>query len=319
MAIPITFNEQTLSIEPGQCLLDIAEENNLNIPSSCRSGNCQTCLVKVENGDIPTESQQGLHANQKQQGYALACQLKPASPLTIRSRDFSQLHNATVIHKDIITKDILLLRVEASLSWRAGQFITIWKDNNVGRPYSIASLPHDGYLEFYIKRHNQGTVSEWLFHDINVGESLKISDATGNCFYSESMSQKPILLIGSGTGLAPLIGIIKDAVMQGHSKDINLFLSNKHFDQTYLHTELEAISTANPCFRFWSILQNEEQSGFITGDLKSIVSKQHSDLKNWCVFLCGAPSLVQSLQKQCFLSGASLSDIFSDPFITAKK
>ena len=316
-AVQICFNQQELSLVPGQSLLEAALDNQLAIPNSCRSGVCQTCLIKVKDGKIPPEAQKGLSENQVQQNLALACQLRPTEAITVSNVQTSSRHRATVIEHTLVNDSVLRLRLAADIDWFPGQYLTIWKDEIVGRPYSIASLWHENFLEFHIKLHEQGLVSQWLYQNLQCGDCVEISEARGNCFYHNSMQSKPLLLIGAGTGLAPLFGIAREALAQSHPARIDLLLTNSQLNQTYMHDELRQLAKVHPNFFFESILKDETVEGFTHVDILSLLKQQYPSLQHWCVFICGAPQLVQALQKQCFLRGASLANIFSDPFITS--
>ncbi len=314
----VIFNQQALSIDPGQSLLDAALQQNHDIANSCRSGICQSCLVHIEKGEAPPGSQQGLSENQKKQKLALACQLKPTAPLTISSTVRSKRYTTQVLAHTKLNDSVLKLRLQAPFDWFPGQFITLWKNQNLGRPYSIASTPVDGQLELHVKYHDKGKLSAWLHNEVNVGQDLEVSAPSGNCFYSQSMSDKPLLLVSTGTGLAPLYGVVRDALKQNHRQAIVLYSTFKNSAESYLHQELREIQQNYSNFCFHPILRDDSAAGYDTGDVNEIVKQHHETLRSWCIFLCGAPKTVQKLQRFSFLRGASMSDIYVDPFVSPK-
>ena len=310
----VIFNQQALSIGPGQSLLDVALNQNLNIANSCRSGVCQSCLVHIEEGEPPPGSQRGLSENQIKQNLALACQLKPTAPLTLSSTTSTKKFTTRVLASNKLNNSVLRLRLATPFDWFPGQFITLWKNQSVGRPYSLASLPNEQFLELHIKHHQHGELSSWLHTELEVGQEIEISGSKGHCFYSQSMQEKPILLAGIGTGLAPLYGILRDALNQNHTQPIILYIAFKNTEESYLYKELAELQYQHHNFSFHPILRDDNKAGYETGDIVEIVKQQHQKLQNWCIFLCGAPSPIQKLQRLCFLRGASMSDIYVDPF-----
>lgn len=315
-AVDICYNQQRLRIDYGQSLLEAALQHNLSIANSCRSGICQTCLVKITEGDIPPDAQKGLNHQQIQQNFALACQLKPQAFLNLESIDQQNFAMSQVVGHDKLNKDVLRLRLQVKQAFNPGQYLTIWQNEYCGRPYSIASLNQENILEFHIKRHESGQVSRWLHDEIVPGAELTISDAKGQCFYHPGLGGKTILLIGSGTGLAPLWGICRDALQQNHDQAIHLVTVNRKVSDLYLHTQLKILAAEYARFSYQAILTDDEYPDCFSGNVLDHLQLQYSKLQNWCIFICGAPKLVQKLQRQCFVNGASLGDIFTDPFLT---
>lgn len=88
-------------------------------------------------------------------------------------------------------------------------------------------------------------MSDWLCRHLAVGDTLLIEGPSGQCFYMPALDQ-PLLLAGMGTGLAPLYGIVRSALDQGHRAPIYLYAGAKHAEQCYLQTELFALAATHP-------------------------------------------------------------------------
>ncbi|GAB1269329.1 FAD-binding oxidoreductase [Aurantivibrio infirmus] len=315
----IVLNNRKLSIEDDESVLNASIRSKCGIPNSCRNGICQTCLIKVDQGCIPAAAQMGLNENQKKQNFALACQLFPKSDLTLHTLDKRRRVSATVIEHNSLNSKVLRLRLDANINWSPGQFLSVWKSSNVGRPYSIASLKSEGFVELHVKYHSQGEVSRWLHNQITIGNSINIGESHGNCFYNIAMRDRALILAGIGTGLAPLYGIVRDALMSKHVAPIHLLLAGSTIDDFYLIDELNRLDKEFDNFYFHPVLRDEKRKGFIEGEIANLVPEIIPTSKKWCAFLCGAPVFVQKIQKLCFLSGLPMADIFSDPFILNEK
>jgi NAD(P)H-flavin reductase len=186
----------------------------------------------------------------------------------------------------------------------------------VTRSYSLASLPREDFLELHVKRVPEGRVSGYFHDDAKLGDQLSLMGPAGDCFYTDRDLDQPLLLVGVGTGLAPLYGILRDALVRGHRGEIHLFHASLATPGLYYMDELYALADENeqvhytPCVLHGDAPRDGEQ-----GDLQQVLKKSKPDLKGWRVYVCGDPAIVNGLKQTCFMSGAKMTDIYSDPFV----
>ncbi len=334
----IIFDEKRIELDKGQTVLSALLDRDYDIPNSCQAGVCQSCIMQAVDGDIPAEAQTGLKDTLIVQGYFLACSCQPKTPLKIIKADAKALRsNATVIEHEFLGTNILRLRLktEHDFKYRAGQFITVWKNAKLGRSYSLASVADlDDSLELHIRRINDGKLSNWLHDEVKTGDILQIQAATGNCFYTPGQSEQKTLLAGTGTGLAPLIGIARDALQQGHQGDIHLIHGTTQSDELYLHKTLLEMERKHTQFHYHANVLNyndelKSENSLEDDSISSISSipleqqvvdvtaNSESNPAEWKVFLCGDEVIVNSLKKKLFLNGVSMTNIYSDPFVKA--
>jgi len=306
------YNDDVISTSDGESILDTLTRHSHEISSGCRSGVCQSCIMIAEAGTPSPQSQQGLSEPQKQLGYFLSCQCIPSEDMRVAQVDNQSLRtDATVIDKTLLSPDVIRLRLQAELNYLAGQYVTLWREDGVGRSYSLASLPEqDDFLEFHIKVIESGQFSPWVKETLNVGDSIQIQGPVGQCIFT-AMPAQPLLLAGIGTGLAPLYGILKQALSQAHSGSIHLVLGAREAAQFYLVDELTALATQHAQLTLHFISQDNQRHQ----DIYQFCQQTFPDLKPFRVFLCGADSFVQKMRKQCFLSGAGMSAISADSFL----
>ncbi len=227
----IFFDDKQIELNEGQSVLLGLLGHDYAIPNHCRAGVCQSCLMQAVDGDIPAAAQVGLKDTFKAQGYFLACCCQPNTPLHVMTaNDLALRCPAEVVAHELINPDVLCLKLKphSEFDYRAGQFISIWKNKNLTRSYSLASVKQlDESLELHIRRVPDGKVSGWLHDEVVVGDTLEIQAARGDCFYvaDKIPHETPhnILLAGTGTGLAPLIGIARDAIAQKHRGKIHAY------------------------------------------------------------------------------------------------
>jgi ferredoxin-NADP reductase len=226
--------------------------------------------------------------------------------------------SARVIEKQTLTADIvrLVFTHDDAFKFFAGQFVNLKRSDGLMRSYSIANTPHpDNLLEFHIRRLPNGQFSNWVHEELQVGDVLTLSEAQGSCLYLPGREEQALLLIGTGTGLAPLLGIINDALAQNHTGPIHLFHGSRHVDGLYLVNEMRELAAKFDNFYYTPCLSGENIiADFISGRVHDVALATTLTLKDWRVYLCGHPEMVSQTQRKAYLKGAKLSDIYMDAF-----
>jgi len=316
----ITFEGHDYECNQDETILESLTRHGLLIPSSCQSGVCQTCLSKAVKGTPPKEAQKGLKDTLAAQNYFLACICKPTEDMTLASANsMNQPIVGTLIEKTVLNETVVRLRLkcDAALDYKAGQFVNVeHPESHIVRSYSLASLPKEDFLELHVKRVPEGRMSGYLHDSMQVGESVSIMGPAGDCFYTDRDLTQPILMVGLGTGLAPLYGVARDALQQGHTGEIHIFHGSLAVQGLYYMNELYDLSeqfnhvTYTPC-----VMHGDVPKDGVQGDIQQILKAQMNQLKGWRVYVCGDPAIVKIIKQHCFMSGASMADIYSDPFV----
>ena len=227
---------------------------------------------------------------------------------------------ARLVEKTHLTADIvrIRLRTDQSFDFRPGQFINLSRADGLTRSYSIASLPMDGVIEIHVRKVPQGQMSRWLYEDARIGEQLGVRGPNGDCFYVPGRPDRLIVLIGTGTGLAPLLGIAFDALLSGHVGRIALFHGGRRPADLYMHADLITLSNARANFSYFpSALDHEGDPSVHKGRIDDYVESTFPDLTGAQVFLCGDPKIVQKLKELTYRLGAEADDIYADLFVSA--
>ena len=315
----VRYRDERCELTPGQSVLDALLERGHDIPHSCRTGTCQTCLMRAVEGTPPADSQKDLGPALRLRGHFLACVCRPDEDLTVALPAEGESTLTAVVRRleplngDILRVDLLL---DAPFDYRAGQFLNLFRDNALGRSYSLASVPGlDEHLELHVRRLPDGRVSGWIHDELRVGQTVPVRGPGGNCFYVPGQPEQPLLLIGTGSGLAPLYGIMRDALRQGHSGPIRLFHGSRSADGLYLTGELRELARAHAQLDYVPCVSGPDvPAHHAAGRVHDVALTDTPDLKSWRVFLCGHPEMVQQAQIRAYLAGASLNDIHADAF-----
>lgn len=314
----VTYGGQ--SFECGeQSVLETLTARGVHIPHSCGSGVCHTCMMQAVKGKAPPRAQDGLKPTLVAQEYFLACVCHPEEDMEIvLAKGAATRVEARVSAVEYLNADILGIRLKPAqaFDYRAGQFISVFKDEDTSRCYSLASVPSlDDELFLNVRKIPGGLVSGWFASELKTGDTLTISEATGDCFYVPGNAEQDILLIGTGSGLAPLYGIVRDALLNGHTGQIRLYHGNYNSAGFYLAEELRKIERAHPNFRYVPCVSEANgDDSYAQGMVLDIALRDNPDLKGWRVFLCGNPNMVTAAKRETYLSGAAIKDIYADPF-----
>lgn len=310
-----------LELLPGETVLDALLGAGLTVSSSCRAGACQACLVQATRGTPPAAAQQGLKESLRLEGFFLACQARPEADLEVSLSGARALEvPARVSGVEPLAADVLRVRLQTlrPLSFRAGQYITLARSDGLARAYSIANRPEERQdeVELHVRVLAGGRMSGWLAGKEALGADVSVRGAQGDCFYVPGNAQQPLTLIGTGTGLAPLWGVLHDALAHGHTGPIELWHGARDANGLYLQEELAALQKQYPQLSYRRcVLEGPAATSFEVGRLDAVVLEKIPSFAGRRVYLCGDPTLVQRLKRQVFLRGASLREIHADAFV----
>ena len=314
----IRYGDRLLEVGEEQSVLDCLTTQGEPIPHACRSGVCQSCLMRAISGTPPAASQEGLSDVLQLQKHFLACICHPREDLTIAlAGEAGAAISATVTQLEPLNADIMRVELEphVPVDYRPGQFINLFRTTELGRSYSIASLPEDGGIHLHVRHLPGGLVSSWVHETLRIGQTVEIRGPLGNCFYVPGKPEQALLLIGTGSGLAPLYGILRDALRHSHTGPIRLFHGSRSADGLYLTGELRELARTHAQFDYVPCVSGPDvPSQHATGRVHDVALTDTPDLKGWRVFLCGHPDMVQQAQMRAYLAGASLADIHADAF-----
>ncbi|RXU62764.1 hypothetical protein CW358_22085 [Pseudomonas protegens] len=306
----LTVGSRRWSVAPASNLLDALNQAGVAVPYSCRAGSCHACLVHCVQG-LPSDSRpDALSDEQRRRGWRLACQCQVVEDLQVETfnpqRDGQP---ARVIGLDWLSSSVLRLRLqpERPLRYRAGQHLVLWTATQVARPYSLASLPEeDRFLEFHLDCRHPGQFSD-AARQLQVGDTLSLGELRGGALhYDPDWQQRPLWLLAAGTGLAPLFGVLREALRQDHQGPIRLIHLAHDSSEHYLAKPLAALAANRPqlSVELW-------QGAELTAALAQLrlVSRQTLAL------LCGHPDSVEAFARRLYLAGLPRNQLLADVFL----
>lgn len=298
-------------------VLDALLRQGIEIPFSCRSGVCHVCLQQCSAGSIPPVAQKGLSPEMVKEGYFLACQCIPISDMQIAAP--TGLFETILVHsKEMLSPYVckILLEPPSDFAYQAGQFINVRRPDGVTRSYSLASLPAEDYfLELHVQRLDGGIMSNWLIDELQAGDAIDIQSAEGDCHYQPHAKNQPMLLISTGTGLAPLYGIVRDALHQQHQNEIQLYHGGRSTDRFYLHDQLRQLEQQHSNFHYHECVSGPDPvESTLPGRAHEVAFSRHFNVQHWQVYAAGLAEMVDSATLLAAQHGAAPQDIHSDAF-----
>jgi len=225
---------------------------------------------------------------------------------------------AVVNRKEILSDKVcrLLIESESLTDYRPGQFINLSRpEDGLTRSYSIANRVADYFIEIHVQRMNNGILSNWIFDELEEGGEIEIQGANGTAIYPDDITDKKILMISSGTGLAPHIGIIKDAIDHHHEGDIYIYHGSSLVEDAYFHHQMTQLASEYSNINYFScVATGSIPDDMYSGHADKLATLHHSKLKNYQVFLAGSPVMVESVRSDLMLRGVPAANIYADPF-----
>lgn len=315
----IIFKDQRYPLDSQESVLQCLLRHKIDYPHSCQAGICQSCLIKAKDGVVNADWQEGLPDTLKTQGYFLACLAKPKAPLEVATPESTECEvNAQIIDLKLLNENVMQvkLKVDDLAPWVPGQYLSLINPESTLRNYSIANIPtNEGFIELHIKIYPDGRMGQWLITKATKDTTVKLRGPFGRCFYyNPEQLAFNMLLAGTGTGLAPLIAIIKSALSQNHKGTITLVHGGVSDKDIYYQEPLKTLSQAFPSFVYDScVLQSQGQYPEASIEKRALM---HLNLpKETRAYVCGPKETTDKLKKHIFLAGVPSHAILSDVFL----
>lgn len=315
----IDFNNQSYPLEPRENVLQCLLRHGVDYPNSCQAGICQSCLIKAKDGMVHPSWQEGLPETLKSQGYFLACLAQPETALQVVAPESAECEvTAKIIELKPLNYNVMQVKlgVDDLNHWIPGQYLSLINPEGTMRSYSIANIPiQDGYIELQIKIYPGGSLGQWLVNQATKNTQVKLRGPFGRCFYyNPEQLVFDMLLAGTGTGLAPLVAIIKSALSQNHQGRITLVHGGLTDEDIYFQEELKTLSEVFNSFIYDPCVvqsQGRYPEALIDRRVLTHINNPHDTR----VYVCGPKDTTNKLKTSIFLAGVPSKFIFSDPFL----
>lgn len=321
------------SCEDDETVLAAAIRAGVGLPYGCKNGACGSCKGKLLEGSVTHRAHQekALPAADEAKGFSLFCCATPHSDLVIEAREvlgageFPIKKLPTRVAKiDKVADDVavvsLQLPANERLQYRAGQYIEFILRDGKRRSYSMANAPHqDDFLTLHIRHMPGGVFTDHVFNNLKERDILRLEGPQGTFFLRED-SKKPMLLLASGTGFAPIKANIEHAIHSKTERPMVLYWGGRRPKDLYMHALCEQWARTLPNFRYVPVVSDalpEDGWSGRTGFVHRAAVEDLPDLSGYQVYACGAPVMVDAAKRD-FVAQCKLpeDEFYADAFTT---
>jgi len=350
MRISLTKSGRSFPVATGQSLLEAGIAAGLNLPHSCRSGNCGACRARLAQGSIeyPHGPPLGLTAAEVEGGYVLLCQARALTDLQLEPTEIQRADEPTlkrlpcrIERAALVAADVMqvFLRLPAVETFRflPGQYIDVLLPGGRRRSFSIASPPHDAkLLELHVRHVRGGEFTDDLFTRQAQGRLLDIEGPLGRFVYPPpveglsadvaGMHARPLLLIGGGTGLAPLQSILRHVIAadagreRAGGRELLLYWGVRSEPDLYAHAQLRELAAHTPLLRYVPVLSEPDAAwtgrrGWVhAAVLADLGSQTCGQLADYDIYASGPPDMVAAVRRDFLAQGADPARLWFDSF-----
>lgn len=225
---------------------------------------------------------------------------------------------ATVKSIETMNHDTVRLKLDCPAigQYYAGQFLKLHIDQEKVGYYSLASAPGiDDELHLHVRHCGAGNTSRWIHEQLEVGAAIQVSPPQGTCCYHPVALDRPLLMIGTGAGLAPLYGMARTALINGHHGPVHLYHGARQHADLYLGEQLRALARLYRNFSYFPCVSREPaRHSYHGGRALDLAVRDTPLTERWCVYLCGNPQMVADARVIIAQRGVPTDAIWSDLF-----
>lgn len=327
---------RTFDVDGQESVLEAALRHGINLPYGCRNGACGACKATILEGEVSHRPYQekSLTPAEVAQGVSLLCCAEPTSEtLVLDVKEVGgigeipiktlpcRVESLTKVHDVAVLK--LKIPVSERLQFLAGQYIDILMRDGKARSFSLANPPHDdSALELHIRHMPGGSFSDYVFSQMKEKEILRFKGPLGSFFLQEE-STKPIILLASGTGFAPIKAIIEHALHVGIRRPMTLYWGARRPADLYMdELPQKWVAEHGDFFSYVPVVSDAlPEDGWTgrTGLVHQAVLDDFADLSGHEVYACGAPVVVEAAHTHFIAERQLPKDaFFSDAFFLSK-
>jgi CDP-4-dehydro-6-deoxyglucose reductase len=270
-----------------------------------------------------------LNADEMDAGFALLCQAAPLENLTIEAREIAAVRDlqvrmfpARVIEKALMAPDVIRLRLKLPASQRlqflAGQYVDALLKGGKRRAFSIANSPaQEDEIELHIRHVDGGDFTGWVFNELEQRDILRFEGPLGTFFVRHDKPKRPMIMMGGGTGFAPLKSMIADLLEHGDRRPIELYWGARNPQELYLDSLPRQWDTDFDHIRYRRAISDsghELEEGTFRGLAHNAVLDDHPDLSGFDIYMSGPPAMIESARKAFVKAGVPEERLFYDSF-----
>ncbi len=336
--VTVTPANTSFDVPRDEAILPAAIRAGVGLPYGCRDGACGSCKSRLVEGRVIHGAHQlkALSPAEEEAGFILTCCATPQSDCVVEARSVVGAGENPVlkmparvasIHKP--APDVAVLRMQLpanmALKYKAGQYVEFILRDGARRSYSMANAPHllgdPPQIELHIRHMPGGKFTDHVFNAMKEKEILRLEGPWGTFFLRED-SAKPIVLLASGTGFAPIKAIVEHMQHRGIARPVWLYWGCRSARDLYQHAWAVQAADTMPHLTYVPVLSEAIEADAWRGRVGLVheaVLQDHPDLSAFEIYACGAPVMVESAERD-FVNQARLprDAFFADSFTSER-
>ena len=336
-SITVQPSGRQFGAESGETILAAGIRQGIGLPYGCKDGACGSCKCKLVSGTVThgPHQEKALSAAEEAAGYVLTCCGVAQGDVVIESRQVTEAGAfpikkmpVRVLSMERASHDVIVLKLQLpaadTFQYHAGQYVEFLLRDGDRRSYSMANAPHTqstaAVVELHIRHMPGGKFTDHVFGAMKEKDILRVEGPYGG-FYLREDSDKPMVLLASGTGFAPIKAIIEHMRHQGITRPATLYWGGRRPADLYQAAWIAEQLTAMPHLRYVPVISDalpEDGWAGRTGFVHRAVVEDTPDLSGHEVYACGAPIVVESAKRDYLAAGLPEEAFFADSFTSAK-
>ncbi len=332
--ITLTPAQRSFTVDADECILPAAIRQNIGMPYGCRDGACGSCKSRLIEGRVVhgVHQQKALSTAEEEAGFILTCCAKPQTDCIVEARSVPGAGEypvlklpSRVLSIDKPAHDVAVVRLQLpanqNLQYRAGQYVEFILRDGARRSYSMANALHNlgspPAIELHIRHMPGGKFTDHVFAALKEKDILRMEGPFGTFFLREE-SAKPMILLASGTGFAPIKALIEQLQHKASNRPVVLYWGCRRRADLYQHDWCVQTAAAMPNLRYVPVLSESlpaDAWAGRTGFVHRVVMQDFPDLSGHQVYACGTPAMVESAQRDFVQHcGLPADEFFADSF-----
>jgi CDP-4-dehydro-6-deoxyglucose reductase, E3 len=332
--ITLKPSERSFDVARDEPILSAAIRDGVGLPYGCKDGACGSCKSRLLEGRVIHGAHQdkALSAAEEAAGLILTCCATPQTDCVVEARsvpgagEFPILKMpGRILSLERAAADVMIMRVQLpanqNFQFHAGQYVEFILRDGARRSYSMANAPHNlgtpAAIELHLRHMPGGKFTDQVFSTLKERDIVRMEGPFGSFFLREE-STKPLVLLASGTGMAPIKALIERLLAIHSDRPATLYWGCRSRDDLYLHDWAQALSTSLPQLSYVPVLSEPRPADGWTGRtglVHQAVMADLPDLSGHQVYACGAPIMVDSARHD-FVARCRLpeTEFFADSF-----
>lgn len=329
--VTLLGNGKSFRVRQGESVLAAALRQGVMLPYSCKNGTCGSCKGLLISGEVhyPFHPPLAMEREDFAEGYALLCQAEPIEDLLLQVREIEAVRDiqvrmlpARVVEKTLLTENVVRLRLRLPAAQRlqflAGQYVDMLLEEGKRRAFSIASCPSlENEIELHIRHVEGGDFTGHVFAQLQERDILRFEGPLGNFFVRNDKPDRPMIMMGGGTGFAPLKSMIENLLDHGDRRQIHLYWGARTHSELYLDELPRRWAREYDHIHYHRALSEEPgaaDDAAFHGLVHEAVVADHPDLAGFDVYMSGPPAMIEAAKKTFALHGLVSDRLFYDSF-----